>query len=90
MHSLNSFMANFYLQNPTIKDFACSRIPYHYEQAHMYQELISYLRSLESRYVSRADRQEYMRVRNLCLMKELRSKNMFLSLFRDDVVQNQF
>ena len=61
--SLNAFMADYYLKYPTIKEFSSRRIPYHYEQAHMYKELVTYLRSSESRYVGRLDRQTYLRVR---------------------------
>ncbi|CAF2483713.1 unnamed protein product [Rotaria sp. Silwood2] len=63
IRSLNSFMAQFYHKYSTIKDFSFRRIPYHYEQAHMYKELVAYLRSSESRGVSRTDRQAYLRRR---------------------------
>lgn len=55
-------MAEFYHKNPTIRDFAARRIPYHYEKGHMYKELITYLRSIDSRAVERTDRQGYLRV----------------------------
>ncbi|CAF0915376.1 unnamed protein product [Rotaria sordida] len=63
IRSLNSFMADFYLKHSTIKDFSSRRIPYHYEQGHMYKELVTYLRSSESRKISRIDRQAYLRRR---------------------------
>ena len=55
-------MADFYLKHSTIKDFSSRRIPYHYEQGHMYKDLVTYLRSSESRHISRIDRQAYLRV----------------------------
>lgn len=56
-------MAEFYHRNQTIKEFSAARRPYHFEQAHMYKELIEYLRSTESRNLSRPERQAYARVR---------------------------
>ncbi len=63
IRSLNTFLADFYIKHPSIKDFASRRIPYHYDQAHMYKDLVTYLRSQDSRAINRADRQTYLRVR---------------------------
>ncbi|CAF1086252.1 unnamed protein product [Rotaria sp. Silwood1] len=63
IRSIHSFMADFYLKHSTIKDFSSRRVPYHYEEAHMYKELVAYLRSSESRGISRIDRQAYLRRR---------------------------
>ncbi len=63
IRSLNAFLAEFYIKHSSIKDFACRRVPYHYDQASMPKELITYLRSQDSRHVGRLDRQSYLRVR---------------------------
>ncbi|CAF3865964.1 unnamed protein product [Rotaria magnacalcarata] len=63
LRSMHSFMADFYLRSQTIKDFSVRRVPYHYEKANMYSELIKYLRSSQSRGVDRLDRQAYLRRR---------------------------
>ncbi len=63
IRSLNAFLAEFYHKHSSIKDFACRRVPYHYDQASMPKELIAYLRSQDSRSVNRLDRQTYLRVR---------------------------
>jgi hypothetical protein len=63
IRSLHGFMADFFVKYPSIKDFSSTRVPYHYDQAHMYKELIAYLRSPQSREVGRVDRQAYLRVR---------------------------
>ncbi|CAF0883848.1 unnamed protein product [Adineta steineri] len=59
--SIHKFLANFYLKNSTIKDFSTRRVPYHYEQAQMIKELVTFLRSLDSRAVNQLDRQVYLR-----------------------------
>jgi hypothetical protein len=63
IHPLNAFMAHFYLKNPSSKEFSARRIPYHFDKAALYKELVTYLRSQESRLVTRQDRQTYLRVR---------------------------
>jgi len=63
IQSLNAFIADFYLKHASIKDFSSRRIPYHYDLACMYKELVTFLRSQQSRAVSRVDRQTYLRVR---------------------------
>ncbi|CAF1350468.1 unnamed protein product [Rotaria sordida] len=61
--TLHAFMAEFYRKYSSMKDIATSRVLYHYEQGHMYQELVTYLRSLEGRIVTRHDRENYLRRR---------------------------
>ncbi|UJR37210.1 hypothetical protein I4U23_029919 [Adineta vaga] len=61
LRSIHKFLAEFFLKDPSIKDYSRRRVPYHYEQAHMIKELIAYLRSLESRSVAQIDRQAYLR-----------------------------
>jgi hypothetical protein len=63
IRSLHAFMAEFYRKYSSMKDMATSRVLYHYEQGHMYQELVTYLYSLEGRLVARDDRENYLRVR---------------------------
>ena len=60
---LHAFMAEFYRKYSLMKDVLTSRVLYHYEQGHMYQELVTYLHSLEGRIVARHDRENYLRVR---------------------------
>lgn len=59
----NAFMADFCMKHPSIKEFSARRIPYHYDEAGMYKELITFLRSQNSRGVTRAERQNFLRVR---------------------------
>ncbi|CAF5066594.1 unnamed protein product, partial [Rotaria magnacalcarata] len=61
--TLHTFMAEFYRKYSSMKDIATSRVLYHYEQGHMYQELVTYLRSPEGRIVTRHDRENYLRRR---------------------------
>ena len=63
IRSLHTFLADFFRKHSTIKDFSSRRVPYHYEQASMFTELVAYLRSQDSRRVGRNDRQAYLRVR---------------------------
>jgi hypothetical protein len=56
-------MADFYLEHSSIKEFACRRVPYHYDEAGMYKDLVTYLRSQRSRGVTQAERYAYLRVR---------------------------
>lgn len=60
---LHSFMADFYRNYSSMKSLVTSRVLYHYDQGHMYQELVSYLDSVEGRIVARHDRENYLRVR---------------------------
>jgi hypothetical protein len=84
IRSLNAFLAEFYIKHSSIKDFACRRVPYHYDQASMPKELITYLRSPGSRSVALLDRQVYLRVR---FKKKMKLFDMiFLFLFRNIVV----
>lgn len=63
IRALHAFMAEFYRKYSSMKDVSTSRVLYHYEQGHMYQELVNYLHSLEGRIVTRHDRENYLRVR---------------------------
>ena len=60
--TLHAFMAEYYRRYSPMKDTATSRVLYHYEQGHMYEELVAYLSSLEGRIVARHDRENYLRV----------------------------
>ena len=60
--TLHAFMAEYYRTYSPMKDIATSRVLYHYEQGHMYEELVTYLRSPEGRIVARHDRENYLRV----------------------------
>lgn len=62
IRALHAFMADFYRQYSSIREIATSRVLYHYEQGEMYQELVTYLQSLEGRLVARHDREHYLRV----------------------------
>jgi homoserine acetyltransferase len=61
--STNAFLADFYRKSSSIQEFSSRRVPYHYEEAGMYKELLTYLRSQESRFVNRLERQAYIYVR---------------------------
>ncbi|UJR29657.1 hypothetical protein I4U23_017205 [Adineta vaga] len=61
--NLHAFMAEFYRKYSSIKDIGTSRVLYHYEQGHLYQELITYLHSLEGFIVTRHDKENYLRRR---------------------------
>jgi len=63
IRSLNAFLADFHTKHPSIKEFSTRRIPYHYDEANMPKELVTYLRSQASRDVNRLERQTYLRVR---------------------------
>ncbi len=56
-------MVEFYRKHSSVKDVSISRVPYHYEKACMYQELVTYLRSPEAIIISRHERETYLRVR---------------------------
>jgi hypothetical protein len=62
IRTLHAYMAEFYRCHSSIKEIATARVLYHYEQAHWYQELVTYLSSLEGRLVARHDRENYLRV----------------------------
>ncbi|CAF3689165.1 unnamed protein product [Adineta steineri] len=61
IRTLHAFMAEFYRKYSSTKNYATSRVLYHYEQGHMYQELVSYLHSPEGFIVARHDRENYLR-----------------------------
>lgn len=67
--TLHAFMAEFYRKYSSMKEISTSRVLYHYEQGHMYQELVKYLHSLEGRLVARHDRENYLRVRIFILLR---------------------
>ena len=70
IRTLHAFMTEFYRKYSPMKDIATSRVLYHYEQGHMYQELVTYLHSLEGRIVTRHDRENYLRVRIFILLRD--------------------
>lgn len=70
LHRLHGFMAEFYRKHSSIKDIGTSRVLYHYEQGYMYEEMVTYLQSLEGRLVTRHDRENYLRVRISVLLKK--------------------
>ena len=76
IRSLHAFLAEFYIKHGSIKHFSSRRVPYHYDQASMFKELITYLRSQDSRNVGRIDRQTYLRVR-LFLSLSVRHREIF-------------
>ena len=73
IRALHAFMSEFYRKYSSMKDVATSRVLYHYEQGHMYQELITYLSSPEGRIVTRHDRENYLRVRIFILLTNFSS-----------------
>lgn len=94
---LHTFMTEFYRKYSSMKNIATSRVLYHYEQGCMYQELVTYLRSVEGRIVTRDDRENYLRVSifllrnisfNFCLifLKRRRCTNTLGSI---DTIDNQ-
>ena len=56
-------MAEFFMRRASLKQHAVHRIAYHYEQGHMYKELLAYLRSTQSLGVPLTDRRGYLNVR---------------------------
>jgi hypothetical protein len=69
IRSLHTFMIEFYRKYSSMKDIATSRVLYHYEEGHMYQELVTYLHSPEGFIVTRHDRENYLRVRIFILLR---------------------
>jgi hypothetical protein len=45
-----------------MSQFSAHRVPYHYQQAHMYKEMIEFLRSVPSRSLSASVRRSYIHV----------------------------
>lgn len=87
IRTLHAFMAEFYRKYSSMKEISTSRVLYHYEQGHMYQELVKYLHSTEGYIVARHDRENYLRVR---IFLSLSNSFIFISYFESVfVVQTQ-
>lgn len=69
---LHRCIGEFYRDRSSVKDFSYTRVPYHFEQAQMYKEMIDFLRGRTSRAVHAADRRAYLQV-TLCLLSIVRS-----------------
>jgi hypothetical protein len=88
-------MTEFYRKYSSMKDIATSRVLYHYEQGHMYQELVTYLHSREGFIVTRHDRENYLRVRIFILLRNfscnfcLKRRRCTNTLGSVDTIDNQ-
>jgi len=95
IRTLHLFLTEFYRKYSSMKDIATSRVLYHYEQGHMYQELVTYLHSREGFIVTRHDRENYLRVRIFILLRNfsfnfcLKRRRCTNTLGSVDTIDNQ-
>ena len=63
--ALHRCLGEFYLDHSSLKQFSSTRVPFHFEHAQMYKEMIHFLRGTASRNVYPIDRRAYLQVNAL-------------------------